>query len=519
MMQNPGTTTGSADTATGALSVNGPQPVWMTLNEARSRSFTGEIIFEDNPEVRAYLDAGVVYFAERVTDSPLGRRLMEAGVVDAEQLERGTVRVGDVEHLGRLFDREPTIDRDAVMVVTETSTEALITDLANRAITTVRATAYRHHPSGVHRWFVVQLATDAAARSARPFEANLIEELPGFNLLVDDELLIEWDDFDELAASTSPVDSDMFVFDSATAETTFVPVDVPVDEPTPEATVATAEAEAVEEAIHESDVDVVEFDYDAHDAEDVHELEDAHEVEDVWADDQVIETDEIIETEEIEGAELGSEGDLDVVDLDIVEVDADDSADVDVDEPEATDAEAADIVDDTDFELVVDEQADQDDDEVAFQVTWPDGTEIAVDESTSVTTELPVTPEPESVVSTDDDGVHFQMPELDLSDEDESATEVPDDVADAVRRAIAAIESVSVDTEVQPGGAPSSHGSAFEAAPPAPRSFAPPTPDMRAEVIYGAEAAAQSEAVDDGNSDDRSSALRRLIGSLRRKDH
>ena len=146
MMQKPGFTTGSADTVTGALSVNGPQPVWMTLNEARSRAFTGEIIFEEDPEVRAYLDAGIVYFAERASDSPLGRRLVEAGVLDIEQLERGTVRVGDVEHLGRMFDREPTIDRDAVLVVTETSTEALITDLANRAITTVRATAYRHHP-------------------------------------------------------------------------------------------------------------------------------------------------------------------------------------------------------------------------------------------------------------------------------------------------------------------------------------------------------------------------------------
>ena len=27
------------------------------------------------------------------------------------------VRVGDVEHIGRLFDREPSIDRDAALVV------------------------------------------------------------------------------------------------------------------------------------------------------------------------------------------------------------------------------------------------------------------------------------------------------------------------------------------------------------------------------------------------------------------
>jgi delta 1-pyrroline-5-carboxylate dehydrogenase len=50
----------------------------MTLNDARERSFTGEIVFETEPEVRAYLDNGVVYFAERATDVGLARRL-EAG--------------------------------------------------------------------------------------------------------------------------------------------------------------------------------------------------------------------------------------------------------------------------------------------------------------------------------------------------------------------------------------------------------------------------------------------------------
>jgi hypothetical protein len=436
MMQNPGFTTDSADTVTGALSVNGPQPVWMTLNEARGRAFTGEIIFEDNPEVRAYLDAGVVYFAERASDSPLGRRLVEAGVLDADQLERGTVRVGDVEHLGRLFDREPTIDRDAVLVVTETSTEALITDLANRAITTVRATAYRHHPSGVHRWFVAQLGADAAARAARPFEANLIEDLPGFNLLVDDELLIEWDDFDELAASTSPADADMFAFDSST-----VTPQLPVDEPTPEPA-------AIDTAPVQSDLDVVEFDYDEHD------------------DDLVADADAYV-------------------------------GDVDVDE--AVDAQQV----DEDFE---------------FQVTWPDGTEDVVD--ASVTTEIPVTPEAWTEAS--DGSMHFQMPELELSDEDEVGHEVSDDVADAVRRAIAAIESVAVEPEGHPSGVSWAHGAGSEAELPKPQRFAPPTPDMRAEVIYAVEAAARSEHTDNGNGDggdERSSALRRLIGSLRRKDH
>ncbi len=122
MIHNTGTT---AETSSAALAVDGAQPVWMTLNEARERAFTGEIVFETNPEVLTYLDHGVVYYAERVNDASLGRRLLDAGVLDVGQLDRGTVRVGDIEHLGRLFDRDPSVDRDAVVVVAETATEEL----------------------------------------------------------------------------------------------------------------------------------------------------------------------------------------------------------------------------------------------------------------------------------------------------------------------------------------------------------------------------------------------------------
>ncbi len=222
MMHNTGIKSGSSEASTAALSVSGPQPGWMTLDEARERAFTGEIVFEVDPEVLAYLDNGVVYYAERASDASLGRRLLDAGVVDRSQLERGTVRVGDVEHLGRLFEREASIDRDAVLVVTETSTEELIAELANHAVTTVRVTAYRHHPSGVHRWFVTQFDAQGAARQIGPISqvdpvAGL--ELTSLDLVADvhdDELIIEWD---ELSDATSPLDAsnafDVFMFDPA----------------------------------------------------------------------------------------------------------------------------------------------------------------------------------------------------------------------------------------------------------------------------------------------------------------
>src|SRR6187200_2952695 len=130
-------TDGTATVTGSAPLSRGPQPGWMTLDQARERAFTGEIVFETEPEVRTYLDNGVAYYAERAPSAPLGERLVEAGVLDQGQLERGTVRIGEVEHLGRLFDRDPSVDRDAVLVVTEALTDELVTELANDVITTI----------------------------------------------------------------------------------------------------------------------------------------------------------------------------------------------------------------------------------------------------------------------------------------------------------------------------------------------------------------------------------------------
>ena len=156
-----------------------------------------------------------------------------------------------------------------------------------------------------------------------------------------------------------------------------------------------------------------------------------------------------------------------------------------------------------------------------FSVVWPDDPEEPVDGDPALA-----------------------MPPLELSHEpDQDGGDVPDDVAEAVRRAIAAIESASVvaapaaevtgqlpqvddfTIEFDDLAGTSSHdvrrvtGSAASPF----GTFAPPAMATRAEVLYG-------QMTDDGRiieeqvvapadgDDDRSSALRRLIGSLRRKD-
>ena len=87
--------------------------------------------------------------------------------------------------------------------MTETSTEELIAELANHAVTTVRVTAYRHHPSGVHRWFVTQFDAQGAARQIGPI--SQVDPIAGLELtsldlvadVHDEELIIEWDELSD----------------------------------------------------------------------------------------------------------------------------------------------------------------------------------------------------------------------------------------------------------------------------------------------------------------------------------
>jgi hypothetical protein len=129
-----------------------PRPGWVVLDAIRERRFTGEVVFETTPEVRVYADRGRIYLAERSSDPSLGARLVDAGALNATQLEHGAMRIGDGEHLGRLFERVPSVDRQKVLVTAELMTEECVGWLARQRISDIAATPYRHHVSGAHRW-------------------------------------------------------------------------------------------------------------------------------------------------------------------------------------------------------------------------------------------------------------------------------------------------------------------------------------------------------------------------------
>jgi hypothetical protein len=445
MVHDAGTSDNGRGTALGATPITAsPQPGWVTLNEAREIAFTGEIVFDTAPQVRTYLDNGVVYFAERSGDGPIGARLRAEGLLDQAQLERGVVRVGDVEHLGRLFDRDPSVARDAIVVFTELVTEALVTELANETITTARSTAYRHHPSGIHRWFADRI--DAASAVHRDFTSSLLDprtigEVAGLPMLTErvlaDQLYIEWDE--PIIGAGKAVDEPYLVDD-------------------------------FDDSLLQAILDGAA----------------------ITADDEITVHDEITVDDEIA-------------------LSADQS-----------------VESESPVEPVVSAGS-------GFEVVWPKrDTDAGVGPDTHdgpTANDLSVAPIEQSAHAA----------------HDELVDDVPEDVADSVRRAIAVLESATAaPAALAPIVQPDQYDYAAVTPPASPSplsAFAPPTADMSVEAIYARaiaadEAQATAQAVASGSSDiaastsveesnavvpdddsgDRSSALKRLIGSLRRKD-
>ena len=160
----------SEPTAIDILGLGGtlPGPGWAVLDAARDQRFTGELVAVSDVTVRVYFDRGRIYVAERATDPPLGIRLVEAGALNHAQLEYGSLRVGDIEHLGRLFERVPSVNRDGVLVLNELMTEECIRTLAVTQVKSVTATPYQHHPSGMHRWGLFDTGGSAPPSSAVP---------------------------------------------------------------------------------------------------------------------------------------------------------------------------------------------------------------------------------------------------------------------------------------------------------------------------------------------------------------
>lgn len=142
-------------------SYSGSDPIWGFVALIGSERFTGEAAVGLDPRVRLFAVDGRVYFAEREGDAPISTRLVNCGAVTTTQLEHGSVRIGEVASLARLFQREPSIDRDAVELTIETATESLLESIANKAVGMPEVFPLRHHASGIHHWLRAAATTQA----------------------------------------------------------------------------------------------------------------------------------------------------------------------------------------------------------------------------------------------------------------------------------------------------------------------------------------------------------------------
>ena len=129
-----------------------PRPAWQLIEAARRRYLTGLLVLDTAPTTNVYLRDGQVYFADRSTDGGLGVRLLVEGVITREQMHKATLQVSGVEHLGRMFERDASIDREAVELCVELMTDDVLTQVADSPVTSYRMHMYKRHPSGLDRW-------------------------------------------------------------------------------------------------------------------------------------------------------------------------------------------------------------------------------------------------------------------------------------------------------------------------------------------------------------------------------
>jgi hypothetical protein len=157
-----------------------PRPAWQVIEAARRRYLTGLLVLETTPPAHVYLRDGQVYFAERTTDGGLAVRLLVEGVITRAQMQKAMLQVSGVEHLGRMFERDESIDRDAVELCVELMTDDVLTHIADSEVASWDLKMYQRHPSGLDRWLPtrVEVITHLVASSAVADPESTITSAP-----------------------------------------------------------------------------------------------------------------------------------------------------------------------------------------------------------------------------------------------------------------------------------------------------------------------------------------------------
>jgi hypothetical protein len=149
----------------------GPRPVWAVIDAARERQFTGELTLHFDPPVHVYAKSGEIHLVEREGDPSIEDRLVTQGLITPDELERGVVAVAGIRHLGRLFDRVPGLDRDAIEISVDLYAAQALGEIAHLIVDQVTIANYRFHPSGLHHWWT---RTAEGAPASPPTDVTVV---------------------------------------------------------------------------------------------------------------------------------------------------------------------------------------------------------------------------------------------------------------------------------------------------------------------------------------------------------
>lgn len=134
-----------------------PRPAWAVLDAIRTFEFSGEATLHLQQArhvdtVRVYTSQGLIYWAERHGDSDIAERLVRVGALTRAEAACGTVRLGDVVHVGRLFQLLPGLDVDRILTAVEYLRDTVIAAVADSEVHHVDLADHRHHEGGMVLW-------------------------------------------------------------------------------------------------------------------------------------------------------------------------------------------------------------------------------------------------------------------------------------------------------------------------------------------------------------------------------
>lgn len=157
------------------LNTFGTRAVWEWVSMIGAQSFTGEVRLATDPIISLYALRGETYWAEQASDPAIADRLISVGALQAAQLERGAVRLGDTVNLSRLFERDQTVDRHVAEVAVELMRDDLLERVAMQPTEVVAVAPLRVHPSGIQRWFAAAGATAAGFTPSADSEPTTVQ--------------------------------------------------------------------------------------------------------------------------------------------------------------------------------------------------------------------------------------------------------------------------------------------------------------------------------------------------------